>query len=71
MEKFMYRLFTCLFSIIIILDINSLLIEFSLSTLVLLVIDILVLVLLISNQRMKKKIVKKFGNSKISSIFAL
>ena len=56
MEKFMYCLFICLFSIMIIVGINTLFIEFSLSTLALVAIDILVLVLMISNQRMKKKI---------------
>ena len=64
MEKFMYRLFICLFSIMIILGIDTLFIEFSLSTLALVVIDILVLVLMISNQRMKKKIEEYEKNSK-------
>lgn len=64
MEKFMYRLFICLFSIMIIVDINKLLICFNLATLALLLVNIFLLVLMISNQRMKKKIEDYEKNSK-------
>lgn len=64
MEKFMYRLFICVFSIMIIRGISILFIEFNLLTLALLSVNIFVLVLMISNQRMKKKIEEYEKNSK-------
>ena len=64
MEKFMYRLFICVFSIMIIRGISILFIEFNLLTLALLSVNIFVLVLIISNQRMKKKIEEYEKNSK-------
>ena len=60
----MYRLFICVFSIMIIRGISILFIEFNLLTLALLSVNIFVLVLIISNQRMKKKIEEYEKNSK-------
>lgn len=60
----MKKFFMCYFSILLILGIVVLFIEFSLPTLALLSVNILVLVLLISNQRMKKKEIKVIEEKK-------